>query len=448
MNRIRQTHRLGKRRSVPQRRLAWKRLVQMGCLTLAAMPSYTWAEDAMEPSLRGADRVISLPYGFWNETFGAAAAYVYAINGYPQRQAGVLGTVMAGTTGSVMGLVMGQNIRLFGIDRLSFDPILSVGHFGDLDAYIDGNPDFPDERAGSNDSDADDFITGSGSDTFFRFRFKYLLPIGSGRDQVTPAYQFSEGLLISGASGAAAWNPLTSGRTFLELRPFYRTQNIDNDDLDEEQSTNGLEFNIFWDNRDYPGNPSAGNALSLKVTRDWGFGNSSASWTNFSVEYDHYMSLGEIKGFRQCVLAFDFWTSYSSTWEVQPGGAIAHRPPAFSGATLGGSFRMRAYPSQRFSDKAAVYYAAELRMTPEWNFLNRIAWLQEHVGVEWIQLVAFGEVGRVAPEYGVSELHQDMRWDAGIGLRAWAKGLVARVDVAYSDEGMGVQMMIAQPFQF
>ena len=66
----------------------------------------------------------------------------------------------------------------------------------------------------------------------------------------------------------------------------------------------------------------------------------------------------EIEGFRQSVLALDFWTAYSPTWNVRPDGTIAHQPPAFSGAHLGGLFRMRAYPSQRFGDKAAVYYAA------------------------------------------------------------------------------------------
>ena len=70
------------------------------------------------------------------------------------------------------------------------------------------------------------------------------MPIGSGRDQVLPAYQLSEGLLTDGASGATAWNPLDSGRTFLELRPFYRTQNIENDDIDEEQSTNGTGASV------------------------------------------------------------------------------------------------------------------------------------------------------------------------------------------------------------
>jgi hypothetical protein len=205
---------------------------------------------------------------------------------------------------------------------------------------------------------------------------------------------------------------------------------------------------VFWDNRDYPHNPSRGNALTLELTRDWGWSDSSTSWTNVSAEYDHYVSLGEIAGIRQSVLALDFWTAYPPTWEVQPDGSIAHKPPAFSGAHLGGLFRMRAYPSQRFSDKAAVYYAAELRIMPTWNFFDRLPWLQERVGVEWIQLVGFGEAGRVAPHYDLGDLHSDMRWDFGLGLRAWAKGLVVRVDTAFSEEGFGVQMMVGHPFQF
>jgi hypothetical protein len=41
-----------------------------------------------------------------------------------------------------------------------------------------------------------------------------------------------------------------------------------------------------------------------------------------------------------------------------------------------------------------------------------------------------------------------MKWNAGLGIRAWAKGIVIRIDTAVSDEGVGVQMMVSQPFQF
>jgi len=133
---------------------------------------------------------------------------------------------------------------------------------------------------------------------------------------------------------------------------------------------------------------------------------------------------------------------------VRPDGRVENRPPAFSGATLGGLWRMRAFPAQRFNDKAGIYYAAELRLIPEWNPMEYWPALQQRVGIQWIQLVPFVEVGRVAPDWEFDELHRDMKWDVGCGLRAWARGLVARVDVAYSDEGFGVQMMVGQPFQF
>ena len=106
--------------------IAWMRLPFIACLLV---PAVALAEETMEPSLRGHDRVLSLPYGFWNEKFGATAAYVHAINGFPQPQAGMLASVMAGSSGSVMGFLMGQNIKPFRSERLFFDPIVSIGYF-------------------------------------------------------------------------------------------------------------------------------------------------------------------------------------------------------------------------------------------------------------------------------------------------------------------------------
>ena len=424
-----------------------RQVVVTAALALAAFGP-ALGDEVMEPSLRDENRVLSVPYGFYNDNFGFAVAYAYAINGYPQPQAGLLATVMAGTEGSAMGMLMGQNIRFSGMERLFVDPVVSIGYYSGVDAYTDGNPNFPDERAGSNDSNPHDFITGSGWDNYFRLRFRYLLPIGSGRDQVLPAYRFSEGLLVGGASGGRAFNPLSSGRTYVEVMPFYRSMNIRNDDLDSALNTNGLDFSLFWDNRNYPANPSSGSGLSLKVTRDFGWANSSGSWTALNAEFDHYVQLGDSKWMRQRVLAFDVSTSFSPTWDEQPDGTVRHGPPPFAGATLGGLWRMRGYPSQRFSDKAFICYAAELRLVPRWNPFDALPRLQERLGVGWIQVVPFGEVGRVAPHWNLQELHRDMRWDVGLGIRAWAKGLVVRADFAYSDEGYYLQMMVSQPFQF
>ena len=70
------------------------------------------------------------------------------------------------------------------VPQTNFRPIAQIGYFKDAESYSDGNPDFPDERAGSNDSDKDDFIEGDGWDNFFRLRLKYLLPIGHGKDTI------------------------------------------------------------------------------------------------------------------------------------------------------------------------------------------------------------------------------------------------------------------------
>jgi hypothetical protein len=393
--------------------------------------------------------VLNLPFAFYNESFGFAAAYVYAVTGYPQKQAALISSAMVGSKGSGMGFLMGRDLQMPLFDRLFLDAIVQFGYFQDLDIYVDGNRDFPDERAGSNDSDEDNFVTSDGTwDNFFRLRFKYLLPMGHGRDTIISTQVVDQGMLVDGATGGDSWNPFESGLTYLEVKPFYRLQQVDSDDVREDVKTNGLEVSLFRDNRDFRFNPSRGSAVRLRWSRDFGWFDSSNSWTVVDTEVDKYFSLGESDWFRQRVIALDFWTAYSPSWDKREDGDIDNGPPTYAGATLGGLWRMRGYPSQRFSDKAAIYYAAEFRVIPRWNPFEGWPWVQKYVGVQWLQFVPFVEVGRVAPEWGVSRLHEDMKWDAGLGLRLWAKGLVIRIDSAVSDEGAGVQMMVSQPFQF
>ena len=87
-------------------------------------------------------------------------------------------------------------------------------------------------------------------------------------------------------------------------------------------------------------------------------------------------------------------------------------------------------------------------MIPEWNPFNAWPAFQNYANVEWLQLVPFAELGRVAPNWDLGTLHSNMKWSAGLGIRAWASGFVLRVDTALSAEGASVQMMISQPFQF
>jgi hypothetical protein len=258
-------------------------------------------------------QTLSLPYAFFNDSFGFAVGYVYGLVGRPQRQATLLATIMAGSKGSALGFLVGRDLQIPRVERLFLDPVVSVGYFKDNEIFINGNPDFSDERAGSNDSDKDNFVEGDGWDNFFRLRFKYLLPIGDGRDEIIATYKIKEGLLESDFCGGTSLNPFKSGRSFLELRPFYRSQQIDGDDVDETIKTNGLDFSVFWDNRDFWANPSKGFGVRGKVSRDFGWFDSSNSWTNVEGELDVYIPFQLGNWLRQGVLALDYWTSYSPT---------------------------------------------------------------------------------------------------------------------------------------
>jgi hypothetical protein len=418
-------------------------------LLLIAAVSPVFAQGIrVQPDGQVVESTLSLPYAFFNENFGFALGYVYGVVGQPQKQSTLLATAIVGSEGSGMGFLAGRDLQVPFMDRLFLDPIVSVGYFDSVEAFIDGNPAFPNERAGSNESDPDNFVEGDGWDNFFRLRFKYLLPIGHGRDQIIGAFHLKDGLLESGAAGGESLNPLESGRTYLEMRPFYRSLQIETKDFDLDLETNGVDFSLFWDNRDFYANPTRGMGLRTRYSRDFGWLNSSNPWTNIDSELDAYFPFTMGDWLRQGVVALAAWTSYSPTWEEKPDGSIANNPPAYTGSTLGGLWRMRGYPTQRFNDKAAMYYSAELRTIPKWNPFDQWPTIQEYVGVEWIQLAPFAELGRVAPEWELDSLHSDMQWCAGIGLRVWAKGLLARIDTAFSDEGVGVQMMISQPFQF
>ena len=106
---------------------------------------------------------------------------------------------------------------------------------------------------------------------------------------------------------------------------------------------------------------------------------------------------------------------------------------------------MRAYPSGRFRDKSAVYYAAELRLLPSYQPLRDLP-IINYFEIDWWQIVPFVEAGRVAPDYNSELFYKDLKYDAGLGLRIMAYRAVFRLDFAVSDEGSSVWAMFSQPF--
>lgn len=397
-------------------------------------------------------KVVHVPYAFYNHSFGAAAGFVYGGTGVYQKQMSILGTAIAGTNDALALYLVTRDFQAPFLERLFIDSDFALSTFGKLQSYTDGNPDYRNERAGSNDSAYNNYIEGPGTDNFARVKFRYLLPMGNGKDEVISTLVLDQGLLAEGRVGGDSWNPLTSGKTFLEVKPYWRSQSVRSDDRRVDRQTNGMEFSVFRENTDFPRNPSKGSTLRLRYTRDWGLFDSTNPYDVLDVEFSKYFSLGPSKRFKQRVLAFDFWSANAFSWDDYStrnnGQAVYHRPPPYAGAMLGGLWRMKAYPTSRFNDQAAVYYSLEYRVIPEWNPFAKIDWVQKHLEIAWWQWVPFVEVGRVASRWTVDELHSKMQWDAGFGIRAMAKGLTVRVDTAVSNENWGVQMMIGHPFQF
>jgi hypothetical protein len=436
-------------------------LVSGGSFGTSALAQYI-VEDSTDAD-REHGGTYYLPYAFSTETLstGIGLAIINSSDKQPQQSAFVTGFYTANDSFALIGGV--KDRRLF-TDRLYFTPRMALvwnqdqRFYGDL-FFRAGNG-----GSGSNESSADNYIRGEGADSYFDLNFRFVLPMGDSKDEPLPTYRTNRGILIDGSTNSPQWNPFAGGRTFVEFRPFWQDRSIEvtpdnvgqfppQDMLmpgdDAESVSNGLSLALEYDNRDFPVNPVRGSHSKLHIERDFGWFDTTTSWTALDASFAKYIDIGTSRFFDQQVLALNAWTAYSPTWEVEPVGggifAIDHRPPSNRGATLGGATRMRAYPRGRFSDKAAIYYSGEVRLVPKWNpiadwkIIRNLPW-------RFWQLAGFVEVGRVAPEWNFSTLHEDMKWSVGVGARAMIAGGIMRFDFAVSEESAQAVIFIDQAF--
>jgi hypothetical protein len=389
-----------------------------------------------------------IPYAFYNDTTDFALSAAVVATGYIQPQLAVVANGFASSNDTTNGFALVKDLQLH--DRWFFDGKFMVGDFGLIESYQDGNPDFPNERAGSNDSDQDNFIETEGTDVYHRFNFRYVLPIGDGANGPIHKYVVDKrGLLVPGyESGGREWNPFNSGRLIAETEFFYRKQNLESQGDKFDSETSGVTLALEYDNTDFYSNPSDGSRLRLAFSRDWGYLDDSAPWSAVEFEATKLFNLGRTQDALQRVLAVNMWWIDSPTWDSSSkinGQETFHRPPLFAGATLGGLDRLKGYATNRFSDRSAVFYAAEYRHMPAYNPFPSIPLINK-LRIPWWQWVVFAEAGRVHDEWDLSELHDDMKWDAGAGIRMNVEGVVVRLDAAVGEEDSQVQMFIGHTF--
>ena len=426
--------------------------------SVAAYDEVVDSED--DPGRARPPRVI-LPYAFATELLGTGVGLIYFQEGQfqPQDSAVLTGYV---TNNDSFGITGAWNRARFGDSRWFASPLLTVRRNQAQRFYSELGFGVGDTPGGSNESSQDEFMEGQGWDVYTDVTFRYVVPVGLGADDIVHRFDTSEGLL-TGGSTHGPWGPLRSGRTMLTVQPFlqYRTMIVDEGNIDEfpvylpvelgeqvRRQTNGATVSLEYDNRDFDVNPERGSWQKLQISRDFGWLGSSESWTALEFDASKLFSLGESARFRQRVLALRAWVAYVPTrtlTTIDDAIRVDNSPPDNMGATLGGDNRLRAYTSGRFNDKAAIYYSAELRMIPEWNpikgwpLIRRFPW-------RWWQWVAFAEVGRVAPSWNISLLHDDMKWSAGLGIRAMIGSGVVRAEVATSAESTQLVLMVNHPF--
>ncbi len=397
---------------------------------------------------------IVIPFVFSAESTGFAGGAALIKQGLFQPQTTLITSLMYGATQDIItngqpeeanfkgGFISFTNYKLPFTNRTFFSLIGLKSYFPSATTYL---------RNGGNDSDPEYALVSSGNSDFLNTTFRYVMPIGEGLDNPERLYTLQNGFAMN-REGLGGGVPFETGFTSLGIRTFYQHETYENltDTPLSEWNTQGLRVFLEHDNTDYDLNPSRGYNFQVQYSKDFGNADSLQGWDFLELKYSHYINMDTFSFTQQNVLALNMWTAYSFSWEndlqIDGMGVIdAKRPPPWEGARLGGYNRMRGYDNNRFSDKASFYATAEYRAVLDWNPFRNNEYIP--VAVDWFQVVAFVEAGRVHDEYNF-DLLTDMKYDAGISLRAMAAQIPVRVDIAYGDEGANFWVMVYQPFDF
>lgn len=365
-----------------------------------------------------------VPFGFVSDSIGNSIGAAGLLKSAGQPQATLLGAAFVSDKGSFMTYLGGYNYQLS--QRWLMNTDAYVAQFKDYNYYLG--------EATNNQSEFDDYIETDGLESRIRAKFRYVLPLGLGKEEAAKA-SYSPNRNITGMT---PWN---SGVTTFEVSPFYKTRKLDDVDYDEPESTWGAVFSLDWDNRDSIRNTTSGSHTTFDYTYAPVWGNENA-WSTWEFQNSQFFDLGSLGNlFNKQVLAFDFYTAGTPSWEQDSD----HRPPEYAGVRLGGLYRQRGFSSGRFTGRAAINYSVEYRVMPDWQPLQN--WpVFNWYNVPWWQWVLFTDVGRVADDYDISELHEDMQVSYGGAVRFQVEGVVVRAEMAWGDEESLFRVMVNQPF--
>ncbi|NDJ83436.1 hypothetical protein GXP65_20590 [Vibrio campbellii] len=368
-----------------------------------------------------------VPFYFSTETLGSTVGLAGVAKGVGQPQAALFGMGLYSEKDSYVGFLSAFNYALS--SNLLFSTQMYQARFNDNPYYLG--------EQGSNSSSTEDKTVTNGDEENYKLEFKYLLPWGNVREHgLIGAFQPVRDVSFA--------SPVDSGVSSIIFTPFYSSRELDFYNDKKEEAT-GFSLTFDWDNRDSVRNTTRGSHTSFDLTTGAESLQSEDLWLKWEFQNSQYYSLGPLGDwFDQQVLAFDFYTADTPTWN-KCDGAVCARPPEQEQARLGGLYRLRGYTAGRYHGRSAIHYSAEYRVLPDWQPLDDIP-LINYYDLPWWQWVAFAEVGRVADDYDLKTLHEDMKWNVGGAVRFQVEGIVVRAEMAKgADEGT-FRVMINQPF--
>jgi len=389
--------------------------------------------------------IVGIPIIFSSEDWGLALGGAGVVKGLIQPQMTLFGMVIGSSNKSRLGFLGLYNISPPGFDQWLIDVSAYDATQTNNRFFLPGNPEFAMEQAASNDSSLNNFIRDGVRDRRYQADLKYTVPIGAGKDGALAAMLRKH----RGDNSTGNWNPLTSGVTTLELRPFFFSQSLDHlQPASESEDSAGVRVKLEYDNRNSVTLPTRGSNTSFTYTWDWG-SRSRPSWSTVEFEYSKFFDLGSNRLMKQQVLALNGWVADTPTWnetEVVNGQSVFRRPPSFAGISLGGWNKLRGFSSDRFFGRSAVSYSVEYRVMPQWQPLGSLPIVSSFYDIPWWQWTLFVDVGRVADQFNVKTLHQDMKASVGGGIRFEIEGLTVRTEIAVGSEERFFRIFTSQPF--
>ncbi|MCW8335989.1 BamA/TamA family outer membrane protein [Vibrio paucivorans] len=367
-----------------------------------------------------------VPFYFSTETLGHTVGVAGVAKGVGQPQAVLFGMGLYSDKDSYVGFFSALNYAVS--DNLLISSQLYQAQFNQNPYYLGDQ--------GNNDSITGEETVTDGLEKNYELELKYLLPWGEvAKHGMRGAFMPNKDVFFA--------SPVDSGVSSIQLTPFYTSRDLAIQS-DQEVAT-GFSLKLDWDNRDNIRNTTKGSHTYLDVTVGAERWSSEDIWTKIEFQNSHYFALGPLGDlFDQQVLAFDFYTADTPTWEDCEQSGCG-RPPEHEQVQLGGLYRLRSYTGGRYHGRSAIHYSAEYRVIPDWQPLEEIPVIN-YYDLPWWQWVLFIDAGRVAEEYDLKTLHTDMKWSIGGAIRFQVEGIVVRTEIAQGqDEGL-FRVMINQPF--